>query len=59
VASRKEKPVATYVWTGSDRLGKPTGGELEISSAAEARSTLRRQGIRVKSLKKKSKPLFS
>jgi type IV pilus assembly protein PilC len=59
VASRKEKPVATYVWTGSDRQGKPTGGELEISSAAEARSTLRRQGIRVKSLKKKSKPLFS
>jgi type IV pilus assembly protein PilC len=51
--------VATYVWTGSDRQGKPTGGELEISSAAEARSTLRRQGIRVKSLKKKSKPLFS
>jgi len=59
VASRKEKPVATYVWTGSDRQGKPTGGELEISNAAEARSTLRRQGIRVKSLKKKSKPLFS
>ncbi len=59
MASRKEKPVATYVWTGSDRQGKPTGGELEISSAAEARSTLRRQGIRVKSLKKKSKPLFS
>ncbi|HCF73579.1 MAG TPA: type II secretion system protein F [Gammaproteobacteria bacterium] len=51
--------MATYVWTGSDRQGKPTGGELEISSAAEARSTLRRQGIRVKSLKKKSKPLFS
>ena len=47
------------MWTGSDRQGKPTGGELEISSAAEARSTLRRQGIRVKSLKKKSKPLFS
>ncbi|HJP09865.1 MAG TPA: type II secretion system F family protein [Arenicellales bacterium] len=59
MASRKEKPVATYVWTGSDRQGKPTGGELEISNAAEARSTLRRQGIRVKSLKKKSKPLFS
>ncbi|MBP09716.1 MAG: type II secretion system protein F [Acidiferrobacteraceae bacterium] len=51
--------MATYVWTGSDRQGKPTGGELEISNAAEARSTLRRQGIRVKSLKKKSKPLFS
>ena len=47
------------MWTGSDRQGKPTGGELEISNAAEARSTLRRQGIRVKSLKKKSKPLFS
>ena len=59
MASRKEKPVATYVWTGSDRQGKPAGGELEISSVAQARSTLRRQGIRVKSLKKKSKPLFS
>ena len=59
MASRKEKPVATYVWTGSDRQGNLTGGELEFSSAAEARSTLRRQGIRVKSLKKKSKPLFS
>ena len=59
MASRKEKPAATYVWTGSDRQGKPASGELEISSAAEARSTLRRQGIRVKSLKKKSKPLFS
>ena len=58
MASRKEKPMATYVWTGSDRQGNLTGGELEFSSAAEARSTLRRQGIRVKSLKKKSKPLF-
>ena len=45
--------MATYVWTGSDRQGKPAGGELEISSTAQARSILRRQGMRVKSLKKK------
>ena len=59
MASRKEKPATTYVWTGSDRQGKPTGGELEAANAAQLRTTLRRQGIRVKSLKKKSKPLFS
>ena len=59
MASRKEKPTNTYVWTGSDRQGKPTGGELEAATPAQLRTTLRRQGIRVKSVKKKSQPLFS
>ena len=34
-----------WVWTGIDRLGRKTGGELRADSRNAARATLRRQGI--------------
>ena len=49
----------TYVWTGSDKNGRQSQGEVNAQSAAIAKAQLRKQGIKAKSVKKKSKPLFS
>ena len=48
----------TYVWEGKDRSGKETKGELHVSNQALAKAQLRKQGIAVKSVKRKPKPLF-
>ena len=49
----------TFVWTGSDKKGRKSQGEVTAQSAAIARAQLRKQGIKAKSVKKKTKPLFS
>ena len=49
----------TFIWNGIDRNGRQSKGEVLASSAALARVQLRRQGVVLKSVKKKSKPLFS
>ncbi len=49
----------TYVWRGTDRLGRPTEGEMTGASQALVRAQLHRQGIATKSVKRKQKPLFS
>ncbi len=49
----------TYVWTGRDRKGNTTKGELFVANQAQAKAQLRKQGIVVKSVKRKPKPLFS
>ena len=54
----KEQQLA-FVWEGADRTGARQKGELSSRSELMARAELRRQGIRVIKLKKKSKPLFS
>ena len=51
--------VHTFVWTGMDRSGKPAKGELSVTNQALAKAQLRKQGIVVKTVKKKPKPLFS
>ena len=47
-----------FTWSGTDQTGRSTKGEIHAVSQAMAKAQLRRQGIRPKSVKKKSKPLF-
>jgi len=49
----------TYIWEGSDRNGKTSKGELLVANQALAKAQLRKQGIVVKKVKRKPKPLFS
>ena len=47
-----------FTWSGTDKSGHPTKGEIEASNQAMAKAQLRQQGIKPKSVKKKPKPLF-
>lgn len=47
-----------FVWEGADSKGGRVKGELSARSEALVRADLRRQGIKVKKVKKKPKPLF-
>ena len=49
----------TFIWSGSDRTGRSTQGEISAPSVAIAKAQLRRQGINAKRVKKKAKPLLS
>jgi len=59
MAKVKKKRQFDFVWEGVNAKRVKTGGELEASSITEARALLRKQGIRVKKVKRKPKPLFS
>jgi len=48
-----------FVWTGTDRNGRKSKGEVLATTAAIARVQLRKQGIGAKSVKKKPKPLIT
>ena len=48
-----------FVWTGTDRNGRKSKGEVPAITAAIARVQLRKQGIAAKSVKKKPRPLIS
>lgn len=43
---------ATYVWSGKDKSGKTVRGEVRANGEAQVSATLRRQGIKVDSIKK-------
>ena len=43
----------TYAWTGTDRLGRRTTGELSAHSTQAARAMLRRQGIAARRVRRK------
>ncbi len=47
-----------FTWSGKDKNGRETKGEITASSQSLARAQLRRQGIKPRSVKKKPKPLF-
>lgn len=47
-----------YVWSGQDGRGNPAKGEINGASQALVKAQLRKQGIRVTKVSKKSKPLF-
>ena len=49
----------TFSWSGADKTGRSAQGEIAAPSIAIARAQLRRQGIKVKRVKKKASPLFS
>lgn len=48
-----------FVWQGQDAKGRQSKGEISAISQSLAKAQLRQQGIRPKSVKKKSKPLFA
>ena len=48
-----------FVWSGTDRNGRKSKGEVLATSAAIARVQLRKQGVVATSVKKKSKPLIT
>jgi len=48
----------TFSWSGIDKNGRNSKGEISAASSAMAKAQLRRQGIKPKSVRKKSKPLF-
>lgn len=48
----------TFTWAGTDKQGRTSKGEIEAVSSSMAKAQLRRQGIKPKSVRKKSKPLF-
>lgn len=49
---------STFVYKGTDKKGKQVQGELSGASTALIKAQLLRQGIRAKSVRKKTKPLF-
>jgi type IV pilus assembly protein PilC len=48
----------TFVYKGTDRKGKKVQGEVSGSTVALAKAQLAKQGVRPKSVRKKSKPMF-
>ena len=48
----------TFTWSGVDKTGRSTKGEVNAPSIAIAKAQLRRQGIKTKRIKKKSTRLF-
>ena len=58
MAKRQKNKTSVFLWAGINAEGQPTQGELEASNAQRARAALRQQGVRVKRLRKKSKPLI-
>lgn len=48
----------TFVWEGKDRRGENAKGELDSENQNLARAQLAKMGIKVKTIKKKPKPLF-
>ena len=47
-----------FTWSGTDKSGHTSKGEIEAASQAMAKAQLRQQGIKPKSVRKKAKPLF-
>ncbi|MDZ7784469.1 MAG: type II secretion system F family protein [Halioglobus sp.] len=47
-----------FLWSGTDKSGRASKGEIQAASQAMAKAQLRQQGIKPKSVRKKPKPLF-
>jgi type IV pilus assembly protein PilC len=54
----EKQELTLFVWEGTDRNGGRAKGEVNSRSEMTAKAELRRQGIKVAKIKKKSKPLF-
>ena len=57
-AAAQTVKTATFTFTGKDRRGNLTKGELQSESVAVAKAQLRKQGITPQVVRKKPKPLF-
>lgn len=55
---KQKSIVVTYEWSGVTRTGDKTNGTIESNSIAIAKAALRKQGIVIKKITKKRKPLF-
>ncbi len=49
---------STFTWSGTDKTGRSTKGEISATTSSMAKAQLRRQGIKPKTVRKKTKPLF-
>ena len=58
MAKRPKNKTSVFLWVGINTQGQPAKGELEATNVQRARAVLRQQGVRVKRLRKKSKPLI-
>ena len=60
-AKRKAKAtvINTFKWKGINRNGGKVSGELQGETVAEVKAELRKQGVNVTRINKKSKPLLS
>jgi len=47
-----------FSWSGLDKTGRPSKGEIKAISSAMAKAQLRQQGIVPSKIRKKAKPLF-
>jgi type IV pilus assembly protein PilC len=59
VAKRQKNKPSVFLWVGINSQGQPAKGELEATNVQRARAALRQQGVRVKRLRKKPKPLIA
>lgn len=60
MAKTKEKSrPATFVWSGIDKGSRKASGELEAANIQVAKLLLRRQGIRVKKVRKRSQSILT
>ncbi|MDF2867334.1 MAG: type secretion system family protein, partial [Gammaproteobacteria bacterium] len=50
--------INTYIWKGLNKLGNRIEGEINSTSIALAKAELRRQGITLSKIRRKSNPLF-
>jgi type IV pilus assembly protein PilC len=50
---------STFTWSGTDKTGRSTKGEINATTTSMAKAQLRRQGIKPKSVRKKGKSLFT
>jgi len=58
VAKRQKNRTSVFLWVGINTQGQLAKGELEATNVQRARAVLRQQGVRVKRLRKKPKPLI-
>jgi type IV pilus assembly protein PilC len=47
-----------FLWSGTDKTGRQTKGEIEAASQAMAKAQLRQQGIKPRTVRRKPKALF-
>ena len=48
----------SFIWSGTDKTGRSSKGEIQAASQAMAKAQLRQQGIKPKNVRRKPKPLF-
>lgn len=57
--AKKEEKLVHFQWDGVNRAGQVANGVIEAKNMAVAKAELRRQGMTIKKITKKRKPLFN